>query len=404
MHIIVVGAGISGLLSAYYLLQRGYQVTIIESSSDVAAKASGANASQLSYSYVNPIGSPSLKYMLPRIIFGKMPGFQIKHLTLETVIWGIKLLRQSSSSNFIRNRSQLLALSLKSRQLFGKIRNHTEINFANHSRGKLQIFHTQALEESASIFSEELKHHQLSQKLLDLNQCESLLGDFNIGKNALSASYSKIDETADCRIFCHDLLEHLKGNTQFAIHFNTQLEKWQIEDGLVIGQTNADNLTHKADIYLLCTGVQTNALVQSIGLKFPIYPVKGYTLVYETDTYLPCSITDHEHKVVFVPQNGQILVSGMFYIGGRDNSIDDDAVANIHQYAISRIPSLNYCSYEVRYGLRPCTPNSLPIIQHTKYSNLFINSGHGMYGWTLSPACAENAATLIDNYARTHKT
>lgn len=394
MRVVIVGAGISGLLSAYYLLQKGFDVHVMESNHEVASKASGANAAQLSYSYVNPIGSPSLLNMLPDIMNGKVEGVKFMRHDFETLLWGVKLLLQSGEKSFERNRSALLNHSMNSRKLFHQLIERTDIKLKYYSKGKMQLLHTELLLKNTKDFIQELGAKGIHQLLLQEDGAKHLLGEFSLDQDQQYITYSDIDESADCVDFCYRLVEYMKLNDKFSIQFGASVKEW-VKNKLEVSIVDNNDQTHHADAILLCTGAKTNQLVKSIGLKFPIYPVKGYTLVYPYKTGLECSITDHKLKLVFVPQGDQLLVSGMFHIGGDDISVDESTVDYIHQSACKRIAELASLKYDIRLGQRPCTPNSLPIVSHTKYKNLFINSGHGMYGWTLAPSCANEVASLI---------
>lgn len=398
MKVVIIGAGISGLLSAYYLLQKGHKVLVLESASHVASKASGANAAQLSYTYVNPIGSPSLPKMLPSIIMGRKKGFQIKKLNFKLMKWGLKLLRESTASRFQKNRTRLLELSLQSRELFAELKLNTGIEFKNYSTGKLQILDSEALEKSANEFSKILAIKGINLELLSRDECAKKLDGFTLDDSFVSSVFSAIDETADCAAFCKSLLEYLRKDPNFTIFFDSAVKEWKSEGGRITSLITKQGNKVKADSYLLCTGAQTNRLVKPLGLKFSIYPIRGYTLVYPYKSSLTCSVTDHKNKVVFVPHDDYLLVSGMFHFAGQNTSIDTDTVKHIHQCAVTRLPDLKNTDYTIRCGLRPCTPSSRPIIQQTKFKNLYINSGQGMYGWTLSTACAKRTADLISNH------
>lgn len=395
MRVAIIGAGISGLLSAYYLLEKGYEVEILESNGAVATKASGVNAAQLSYSYVNPIGNPSLLKMLPSVLLGKNKGIRLSNFKLSTLIWAFKLLRQSDAAHFYQNRSVLLEHSLKSRELFHQLLEKTDISLKYYSKGKLQLLHTEKLVEQAEQFIEVIQGTALSQMLMDRTGAEPFFEGMKLDEDQQHFVYSDVDETADCVDFCHALLEWLQQNERFKIHYNISVKQWHTEQNKV-SFTTSNGTLRTADKILLCVGSYTNTLVKPLGLSFPILPVKGYTLVYDYASSLKCSVTDHKIKVVFVPQKERLLVSGMFHIGdGRDKDIDYATVEHIHQVASQRIPELKNASYEIKAGLRPCTPNSLPILKKLRYDNLYINSGHGMYGWTLASACAHQIAEAI---------
>ncbi len=398
MKIVIIGAGISGLLSAYYLLQKGHSVLILESASHVASKASGANAAQLSYSYVNPIGSPSLPKMLPAILMGRKKGFRIKKFNFRLLKWGMKLLRESTNYRFKKNRNDLLELSLQSRKLFTELKSETGISFKNYSTGKLQILDSEALKKSAEEFSQVLSSKGITLDILPRDECAKKLNNFALDDSFVSSVFSSIDETADCAAFCKSLLEYLRLNPNFTLFFDSAVKEWESKNNQISSLITKQGNRIKADAYLLCTGAQTNRLVKPLGLHFPIYPIRGYTLVYSYKSSLTCSVTDHKNKVVFVPHGDHLLVSGMFHFAGENTTIDGDTVQHIHECATSRIKELENINYKIRCGLRPCTPSSTPIIKQTDYQNLYINSGQGMYGWTLSTACAKRTADLISNH------
>ena len=398
MHVIIIGAGISGLSSAYYLLKEGHSVEIHETARHVAARASGANAAQLSYTYMNPIGSPDLFKMLPGILLGHYPGFKINHIDREMCMWGLRLLGQSTRSKFIRNRNALLSLSLKSKALMAEMLEDTSITFKRYSSGKLQLVHTEALKEDTQQFANELANkHNIKQQWFEAEQCEEQLPSMSIlDETTLGAIYSDADEAANCERFCNDLFAYLNAQPNFSIHFHSKVTRWSLHKQRIKSIETSDGKWHKADAVLLCTGAKTNQLTKPLGLTFPIYPVKGYTICYHHNPGLGYSVTDHANKVVFVPYGDDaVLVSGMFHLDGYDRKANEHAISHIHTCAQARLPKLNQDSFEIRTGLRPCTPSSLPVIGQTKYNNLYINSGQGMYGWTLATACAEQVAGLM---------
>ena len=192
-HIVIIGAGISGLISAYYLLKAGHRVEIIESEEAVASKASGANAAQLSYTYVNPMGSPGLWRILPAILMGRMPGFKLRRTDWPTMRWGLKLLSQSSAARFADNRSKLLDLSLESRRLFEELKQDTSIAFKHYSKGKIQLFNSEAAVASAKHFAKELAKFDIEQQWQSDEECQVRLAGFNIGDETLGGIYSAID-------------------------------------------------------------------------------------------------------------------------------------------------------------------------------------------------------------------
>ncbi|MGB1540355.1 MAG: FAD-dependent oxidoreductase, partial [Rickettsiales bacterium] len=263
MKIIIAGGGISGVLSAYYLLEGGAKdVVLLESASEVASKASGANAAQLSYTYVNPIGQPSLFRSFLPILTGQKPGMQIKKWQPYLLLWGMRLLANSTTRAFERNRGKLLNLSLESRANMEALLEKTGITFQGFSRGKLQVYPDAEGFAEAAAFAQHLKEtYGIEQALPGLAQTCELAGDIHLKADAFAgAVYSDIDLTADCKVFCQDLLAYLqKHYPGFTVHFDQKIAS--IEHKGHIKGIRTHNDTYEGDRYLLCTGAGTRALL-----------------------------------------------------------------------------------------------------------------------------------------------
>jgi D-amino-acid dehydrogenase len=401
MQITIIGGGISGLLSAWALLEdpRVQKVTLLEASSAVASQASGANAAQLSYTYVNPLGQPALFPMLSDILLGRNPGLKVLKWDAELIPWGVNLLLNSLPPAFRANRKALLKLALESRALFAKLRDKTGIGFRQHSMGKLQLYPSEAGFADARFLASELKKQDIELKLLSPDETGKFIPNFNLAAKPLfGALYSPIDETAGCLAFCEDLLAWLKSHRPgFSIRFGAKPESWRRNAERITELHLSDGGTVKSDAYLVCAGASTNEVLRKVGVYLPIYPVKGYTLEFDCppSAKLACSITDHAQKVVFVPFEDKLLVSGMFHFAGHEPGVPPEVADNIAIAASNRLPMLDVKRHQTRFGFRPCTPSSQPVIRPIGAENLFVNSGQGMYGWTLAAASAMKSARQI---------
>lgn len=399
MHLIIIGAGISGLLSAYYALENGAaHITILESAEHVAAQASGANAAQLSYSYVNPLGQPWVLKSLPQLTLGQNKGLRIERFDAELALWGLQFLAQCTESAFIKNRNKLLELSFGTQKLLPEILNRTGLSLHRHSRGKLHLFHTDEGFEDGKKLAAFLQSYNSKQNILGQKEAAALVPAMDV--NALpfaGALFAPDDETADCAAFCRDMADYLTRTGKVIFRFGASISNWKKNAARVEEITLGGGEHIGADAYLVCTGSGTNALLKPLRLSFPIYPIKGYTLEFNADGAgsLPHAVTDHAQKVVFVPYGNRVLVSGMFHMAGHNLSPDADVVEHIKACAKKRLPDLNTHDYELRIGLRPCTPDAQPIIRKAGYDNLFVNIGQGGYGWTLSASTAKRAAELL---------
>lgn len=402
MQLVIIGAGISGLLSAYYALENGAShITILESASHVAAQASGANAAQLSYSYVNPLGQPWVLKSLPQLILGQNKGLRIERFDVELALWGVQFLTQCTEGAFIKNRNKLLELSFGTQKLLPEILNRTGLSLHRHSHGKLHLFHTDEGFEDGKKLATFLQSYHSKQTILSQSDAAALVPAMNVGALPFAgALFAPDDETADCAAFCRDMADYLARSGKVAFRFNASVRQWRKKGARIEGAELNSGDVLGADKFLVCTGSGTNALLKSLHLSFPLYPIKGYTLEFDADGmgHLPHAVTDHAQKVVFVPYGNRVLVSGMFHMAGHNLAPDKDIVEHIRACAKKRLPALNTNNFELRIGLRPCTPDAQPIIRKAGFDNLFVNIGQGGYGWTLSASTAKRAAVLLLNH------
>lgn len=397
MHIVIIGGGVAGLFSAYHLLEKpGVEVTLVEADGALASHASGMNAAQLSYTYVNPLAAPAVLHALPGILLGANSGLRVQHWDVDFLAWGFSFLGQCSKKRFLANRQALLELAFESRERFAAILKATNIRFRPHNVGKIQLYHTQAGVEDGRFLMQELAPSGIKLDLFTPAQMEGRLPHFNLSAIRLKgALYSPIDEMAGCHNFCEDLYNWLIANRPgFSARFNSRVTYFQKSGGKITAARLEKGGALKADAFLLCAGAYTNRALRGI-TRLPIQPVKGYTLEFDAPTALPCSVTDHAQKVAFVPFGNKTLVSGMFHFAGLNAHLSQDAVAHVESCAYKRLPELRKANFTARTGFRPCTPDSRPILGKIGAENLYGNLGHGGYGWTLAAACAARIAQMI---------
>lgn len=403
---IVIGAGVSGVLTAYYLGRAGVNVTVIEASSGVATEASRSNGSQLSYSYVNPMGSPSLWKDLPKVLLGQDPALKIAEWSPFLLKWCLQMLFQSSATKFHNNQLKLLELSLKSQELMDKMQQDISLNLTKEKGGKLHLYHNEALFNKGKDLSSLLeKEYGIEQDILGPDSALDKVPDLShLRYSVIGGIYSPNDEMANCEDFCKELYLHMVDhmpNVQFL--FNQKQMGWRYKGNRIDALVTQDG-DLAADNYIICAGSGVNRVLRPLKVELPILPVKGYTLVTnETPNGMGCSTTLHEHKVVAVPLSSGVRVSGLFHMGGNNHRIQDDAIKHLRGIASTILPNYKWDDAEVLEGLRPCTPSSTPIVGQLKYQNLFCNAGHGMLGWTLAHVCANKVANkVLSNCWRTH--
>ena len=405
MNIVIVGAGIVGLASAWWLARDGHAVTVIESRPGVGQGTSRANGAQLSYAYVAPLASPSVLRSLPGWLLSLDGPVRLRpSFTPAQTAWLLRFLAactQRASDDATR---KTLALAALSRASLHEMLAATPIAFGHRRNGKLVV------QSSASGMRAAERQMRLQatlgcrQEALTRAEClalEPALGA--IGRRLVGGIYTTDEEVGDCRALCEGLHAALAG-PPWSVRFllATEVRCFQLRRGAVAGVvTSAGEV--EADAVVLAAGPQAAALARSARLALPIQPVRGYSI---TARLRPGagpvrSITDAARKVVYAPLDGALRVAGFAEIdGGRDElrpgRIAALATALAETFPDSCAPDdLHAERLQPWSGLRPATPTGLPLIGHTRRPNLLLNVGHGPLGFTLAAGSARLLADLV---------
>lgn len=383
--VIVLGAGVIGVVTAYYLTESGFDVTVVDSADAPAKGTSFANGAQLSYSKTYPLSNLKTLKSLPAQIFDKKSAIHIKKLDYELIKWGGQFVYESFRAK--QNAAEILQIGLRSRELMHAITQRHEINFDYARAGKLFVFTKTKDFEHAKKVANEYNNLGVEQKILSPQEAIGLEPALAAMQNKMvGAIYSSIDESGDAKLFCDELIRILTAQGVKFI-FNKNLDKIENINGEIksIGG-------FAADYFVCCLGIGSNNLLNKIGIHLPIYPMKGYSLTVPAANLAPqISITDEAHKVVYSKIGNRLRIAGIAEFDGYNTAIDNEIVNNMLNIAKSYFPAAaDYNKFEAWTGLRPMTPSTIPIIERTnKFKNLFINTGHGMLGWTLATASAE---------------
>ena len=391
--ILILGAGVVGVATAYYLKEKGHDVTVVDVAADAGAGASFANGAQLSYSKTYPLSNPHTIKIIPRMIFGGDSPIHIKKFDLELISWGLKFLGQSTHKNAEKNAKEVLDIALRSRDLMHALVQRHEIDFDYARKGKMFIFTNQLDFEDSKKVADKYTDLGVTQRILTPEQAVAIEPAlYHVSNNLVGAIYSEIDESGDARKFSMEMVRILQAEGVNFI-FGKRLEDIVTENGLIknIGG-------YEADIFVNCLGVASNKVFAKVGVKLPIYPMKGYSLTMHATAKAPqVSITDEARKVVYSKIGDRLRVAGVAEFAGHNLAIDEKIVGGMIDDAKATFPEAADFSNITKWaGLRPMTPSTVPIIGRSeKFSNLYFNTGHGMLGWTLALGSAKNLAEKI---------
>lgn len=399
MQVIVIGGGIIGVLSAYYLAKAGYKVAVFERNEDVGAEASRANGAQLSYTYVSPLASPDIWSLMPKVLFGKDKSIRINKW-MDPRLWGwiTQLLMNSPAAVHNANQNNLLNLALKSEFFMQRFIETNNIEFDYKNNGKLHLFEDEPGFEKMKMLADKLEKHQIYQRILSPEECIAQEPALKHREGSLVGGiFSQRDSVGDCEKFVNGLRKYLE--ERYGVEFKTG-EKVQkiIRKHHTIHAIQTERSIYSARVYVVATGAGATRLLSPLGIHAPIYPVKGYSLSVPkaaAGIKLDANITDHAKKMVFAPVGDRIKIGGFMHFEKLDKSLSDEALSNLKKSALEVFPKLNLQGADYFAGFRPYTPNSNPIVKRTQYHNLYVNIGHGMLGWTLSHATSQALSRLI---------
>jgi D-amino-acid dehydrogenase len=398
-EVVVMGAGVIGMTSAYSLARKGYPVTVIDAAKGPAeGGASYGNGAQIAYGYTDAMASPSIIYNLPKYILGRDPAFRIRlNMSLPFLKWGLRFLANSTQSNFEKNTLEALRLASQSREGFAEFVG--KISYDERTNGKLNLYSSMEAIRGAETLSALKNKHGTHQRVLSKQEAlEREPALHHYGHSFEGALWSPDDESGDSYKFCQKLMQLLKDDYSVRFLFNTRINKIIVKDKKL-----RSIVTDRGEIScqraVLALGHGSAPLARTAGISLPIWPVQGYSMTADATEYAPqASVTDTARKVVFCRIGDRIRIGGLADIAGETGNFEQKRFDYLLNTAREIFPKAANYDGEIDpwCGFRPVTPNSLPIVGSSKVNGLYLNCGHGGLGWTLSMACAQMLAEAID--------
>lgn len=399
MKIVVLGAGVIGVTSAWYLAKAGHEVVVIDRQQGPALETSFANAGEISPGYSSPWAAPGVPLKALKWMFQRHAPLVVQpRLDMHRLGWMARMLANCTSSAYAINKSRMVRIAEYSRDCLGELRDDTGIEYDQRTQGTLQVFRKQEQLEGAGKDIEVLKADGVPFEVLDRAGCiaaePGLAGaaDRIVGGLRLPG-----DETGDCFKFTTRLAEMAQG-LGVTFRWGVTVRGIEAEGGKISGiETDQGRIT--ADRYVLAMGPHSPQLVRHLGLKLPIYPLKGYSLTIDIqdETRAPVStVMDETYKIAITRLGNRIRVGGLAEISGYDLSLNPRRRATLAK-SVGELfgGSGNTDTAAFWTGLRPMTPDGTPIVGATPIPNLFLNTGHGTLGWTMSAGSGRVLADLI---------
>ena len=399
MKVVVLGSGVIGISTAYYLAKAGHQVEVVDRQAGPALETSFGNAGEVSPGYSSPWAGPgvpvkAIKWMLmahsPLVIWPMLDPSMWR--------WGLAMLANCTERAYAVNKSRMVPIAEYSRDCLKELRGETGIAYDDRAQGTLQLFRTQAQMDGIAKDVEVLQQYKVPFEVLDrpgfvkVEPALALTQDKFVGALRLPG-----DETGDCFKFTNRLAE-MAAELGVTFRYGTTIEGIEVLGTQVTGvRTSAGRLT--ADHYVVAMGSYTPLLMKPIGIHLPVYPVKGYSITVPiTDAkFAPEStIMDETHKVAVTRLGDRIRVGGTAELAGFDLTLRESRRDTLNHVVTDLFPKGGDVSQASFWcGLRPMTPDGTPIVGPTPYGNLMLATGHGTLGWTMAAGTGRIISDLI---------
>jgi len=400
MRVLILGSGIIGTTSAYYLAKQGHDVTVIDRQNSVALETSHANAGQLSYSFSSPWAAPGLPLSLIKWMFSKYPPLVVNpNLNSETVKFLYQMLKNCNSKSYEVNKSRMVRISNFSKKCLLELEKDEDIFYEQRKQGSLLLFKSAKQIENIKKDLSLLEKLNIQYELLDLNGCiQAEPGLHHVKSEFTSGLRFANDCTGNCYLFTNQLYKKcLEMGVKF--EFNTQIEDIQIEKERISSiKTNRGEFD--SDSYVVALGSYSSKILSKIGINIPVYPVKGYSItlpVLNNEDAPQSTIIDDTFKIGITRLGNNIRVAGTAHLTGYNLELREKSLSllkhglnRLFPYATGECDDMKFWA-----GLRPNTPDGPPIIGATPYSNLYLNTGHGTLGWTMSLGSGKLLANII---------
>lgn len=403
MRVIVLGSGVIGVASAYYLAQQSAQVTVLDRQAGPAEETSFGNAGQISPGYSTPWAAPGIPFKAVKWMFQHHAPLAINiDGSMWQLQWMAQMLKNCNPASYTTNKERMMRVAEYSRDCLKALRETTGIEYENRAKGTLQVFRSEAQLEAVQRDIQVLEECGVGYALLDregLAQVEPALA--HAQDKLVGGLHLPNDETGDCYLFTNALANKAKA-LGVDFQFNQQVEGLVVEGDSIKGvRVNGQTLT--ADRYVLAFGSYSRDFLKPLELNLPVYPVKGYSLtipIVQPEFAPQSTVLDETYKIAITRFDQRIRVGGMAELSGFNLGLNQDRRATLEMVTQDLFPGGNMAEASFWTGLRPMTPDSTPIIGATRFKNLFLNTGHGTLGWTM--ACG--SGKLISDIVLNHQT
>jgi D-amino-acid dehydrogenase len=399
MRVLILGSGVIGVASAYQLALAGHEVTVVDRQPGPGLETSFANAGEVSPGYSAPWAGPGVPVKAIKWLLMQHRPLVIRpHLDMGLIRWGLSMLRNCTTARYELNKSRMVRLAEYSRDCLRELREQTGIRYDERMQGTLQLFRTQKQLDGTGADIAILRRYGVRFEVLDPPGCikhEPALAA--VREKFLGGLLLPGDETGDCFQFTQRLAELAK---ERGVSFRHQVTvRRLLSDGTQLTGVDTDQGTLEADAYLVAMGSYSPLVLREIGIRIPVYPVKGYSItvpITDPRGAPESTVMDETHKVAVTRLGDRIRVGGTAELAGYTLQLHDSRRRTLEHVVTDLFPQGGDVSKATFWcGLRPMTPDGTPVVGGTRLKKLFIATGHGTLGWTMAAGTGCVMADLI---------
>jgi D-amino-acid dehydrogenase len=404
VRVIVLGAGVIGTTSAWYLARAGHEVTVVDRQPEAALETSFANGGQISVSHSEPWANPTAPLKILRWLGREdSPLLFRPRADLSEWVWGLRFLVECLPGRARHNTKAAFGLAHYSREQLRQLRRDTAISYDAGTSGILHLYEERREFEHAAEGIEAFREHGLDLEIKTPGECLQVEPALEHSKVRMAGGiYAASDESGDAQLFTKNLVG-LSRAQGVGFRFNVSVKGLEVGRGaierVVIDDEAGIEESLRSDAYVIALGSYSTLLLGRVGISIPVYPVKGYsiTLPLEPGSVAPqISLTDHARKIVLSRLGDRLRVAGTAELNGYDTEMNESRCNALVRRCFEWFPAAGRAERAQFWtGLRPATPSNLPLIGRSKYPNLFLNTGHGTLGWTLACGSGRALADIV---------
>jgi D-amino-acid dehydrogenase len=399
-QVAVIGGGVIGVCTAYFLAEAGHEVVVVERHPNVAQEASYANGGVVAPGYITPWAAPGMpKKILSQLLRSEAPV--VLRPTLDRTLWRWvrKWLAECDIERYRINKTRMQRVAFYSRDILQQLREHYELDY-EHTQGVLQLFRTERDIQLAQPACELLAEYGIPHEMLDADAARKIEPALGHRAGLAGALHLPNDESGNCPLFVKRMRQIAQSiGVQF--HFTSTVHAIEHIDSRVA--LRIDDSSFSADAVVVAAGVDSAQLLKPLGIHVPLYPVKGYSAtasIRDFDEAPHASVIDESYNVSISRMGNRIRVAGTAELGSRTNELSERALRTLIKVGGDWFPNAaNYNTANFWCGARPTLPDGAPLLGATPLRNVYINIGHGSTGWAMAAGSGKILADIISGRA-----